>query len=130
MVALVSLAGLAGAGCVKGPGYPDPRPFPGEPRLDGRWSSNWGLMRLTQTGKNVEGTVEHRKGVITGVVQGDLLLFEWSQPSNRAESVLAASGKGWLRISHDSQRLEGAWGYRDRYDGGGSWSADRPTDPE
>ena len=115
-------------GCVKGPGYPDPRPYPGEPRVGGAWVSNWGEMNLRQSGKEVEGTVQYRNGRIQGVINGDILLFDWTQPSNRAEGVLAAKGKGWMRISHDDARMEGAWGYRDRYEGGGSWSAERPHD--
>ena len=124
-------AAILASGCVKGPGYPDPRPYPGgEAQVGGRWTSNWGKMQLRQTGKEVEGTVEYRSGKIRGTLQGDLLLFDWSQPSNRAEGVLSAKGKGWMRIAHDGQRMEGAWGYRDRYTGGGSWSAERPVDPE
>ena len=92
------LASALVSGCVKGPGYPDPRPFPGEPRIDGRWSSNWGRMKLQQSGRQVEGTVEYRDGKLKGVIEGDLLLFEWQQPSNRAEGVLSAKGKGWMRI--------------------------------
>ena len=122
------LVALASQGCVATPTHPDPRPFPGEVRLDGEWTSNWGIMTLRQSGTEVTGKVEHRNGALKGRINGDLLVFEWEQPSNRAEGVLAAKGKGWLRVSHDSEKMVGAWGYRSRYEGGGTWRAERSRD--
>ena len=117
---------LLAAGCAE-PG-PLPGPLPAGITLDGTWESNWGDMALRHEGRRVVGTFAYRDGRFEGDLDGDLLLFDWSQPANRAESVLAASGKGWLRVSPDGQTLEGAWGYREDREGGGAWRATRPRD--
>ena len=106
---------------------PKPGSLPTLVDLSGKWESNWGDMVLRQTGSVVEGTFAYRNGKLGGDLTGDLLLFDWSQPSNRAESVLAASGRGWLRVAQDGQTLEGFWGYREAREGGGSWRANRPV---
>ena len=106
---------------------PKPGPLPAQVDLSGKWESNWGDMVLRQSGGRVEGSFAHRNGKLAGDLAGDLLLFDWSQPSNRAEGVLAATGKGWLRVSQDGQTLEGVWGYQEAREGGGSWRANRPV---
>ncbi len=113
-------------GCAK-PG-PIPTPLPGHITLAGKRESNWGDKALSQTGDRVKGTFAHRNGTLEGRLDGDLLLFDWSQPGNKAEGVLAALGKGWLRVSQDGGVLEGVWGYREHRDGGGTWRAERPEE--
>ena len=112
------------AGCAE-PG-PIPKPLPAHITTGGRWESNWGDMVLSQQGSRVTGTFAYRNGSLEGRLDGDLLLFDWKQPGNKAEGVLAAHGKGWLRVSQDGQVLEGVWGYRERRKGGGTWRAERP----
>lgn len=112
------------AGCATPP-HPPPGRLPEPADLTGSWLSNWGAMALRQDGAEVTGTYEHRSGRLQGRVDGDLLLFEWEQPGSRAEGVLAARGKGWMRITAGGGRLAGVWGYRDLYEGGGVWEAER-----
>ena len=119
LVLAVSLPGCAEPG-------PLPGPLPGNITLEGKWESNWGDMVLSQTGDRIKGTFAHRNGTLEGRLAGDLLLFDWSQPGNKAEGVLSARGKGWLRVSQDGGVLEGVWGYREHRDGGGIWRAERP----
>lgn len=122
--------GLMLAGCAAVPGHPEPKPLAERVDLSGRWTSTWGAMTLRQTGLEVKGDVAYRNGTLEGVVDGDLLIFRWSQPRDREQAVLAAEGKGWMRIAPDASALDGAWGYRDRYEGGGVWQAERWTDGE
>ncbi len=128
---LTTLAlGLTIAGCAAVPGHPEPKPLPGRVDLSGRWTSTWGTMTLRQVGLEVKGDVAYRNGTLEGVVDGDLLIFRWSQPRDREQAVLAAEGKGWMRIAPDASTLDGAWGYRDRHEGGGVWQAERWADDE
>jgi len=121
---------LMAVGCAAVPGHPDPRPMAGGVDLSGRWTSTWGTMTLRHEGFEVTGSVAYRNGTLEGVVDGDLLIFRWSQPRNRDQGVLAAEGRGWMRIAPDASALDGAWGYRDRYEGGGVWQAERWADGE
>ena len=122
--------GLVLAGCAAVPDHPQPKPLAGRVDLSGRWTSTWGAMTLRQEGVEVQGEVAYRHGTLAGVVDGDLLIFRWSQPRDREQGVLAAEGKGWMRIAADGSTLNGAWGYRDRYEGGGGWQAERWADDE
>jgi hypothetical protein len=108
-VALVVLAACTG---------PHPRPLPTGFSFDGRWDSNFHEMRLHQSGKKVWGTVAYKEGSISGVLDGDVLRFTWSQKENRQH------GKGWLQVQSEG-KLEGRWGYDDSDDDGGRWWAER-----
>ena len=122
---LLGLGLLGGLAACAGADHPPPGALPGSVDLSGKWLSTWGPMVLVQDGESVRGKVEYKSGELSGRIQGDLFLFEWTQPGNRAEGVLAVSGRGWMRIAPDLDDMEGGWGYRDRYQGGGVWKAER-----
>lgn len=128
-LAVLGLGSLIAA-CAAVPDHPEPKPLAGRVDLSGRWTSTWGIMTLQQAGLEVKGEVAYRNGTLEGVIDGDLLIFRWSQPRDREQGVLAAEGKGWMRIAPDGSELNGGWGYRDRYQGGGVWEAERRTDDE
>ena len=115
---------LLAAGCASGPELL-PGPLPAGVTLAGAWDTNWGRMELTQHGDVVRGGYEHHDGLIEGRLEGDLFRFTWNQPGDRKAGVLKASGHGWLRVSQDGLTMEGGWGYRDAWTGGGGWKAER-----
>ncbi|MDY0060321.1 MAG: hypothetical protein RBU45_10955 [Myxococcota bacterium] len=102
-----------------------PGPRPADVALGGRWTSNWGELKLAQEGEAVRGTFDYNDGQLEGVLQGDLFLFDWLQPPDPTAARMTVKGKGYFRISPDGQILEGAWGYGAQREGGGAWRAQR-----
>lgn len=118
IVTLLSIVLLV-TGCA-GSGLPDPGPMPAGASFAGTWDSNWGQMKVHESGGKLHGTFTgFRNGSVSGEQKGDLFLFRWTQLGS------AQWGRGFLRMSPDGQKLEGKWGYLKVYDNGGRWWASR-----
>lgn len=101
-----------------GPTLPSPGRLPDGKTFTGRWDSNWGLMTLVQSGRHLHGRYAgFRNGSVSGRVDGDLLIFRWTQEESRQ------FGRGYLQLMPSGNTLEGRWGYqRDRFKGGRWWA--------
>lgn len=97
----------------------------------GTWSTNYGGMRLNQSGGTVTGDYDHDQGRILGLVTGSTLNGTWSEaPSYTGNSD---SGRFSFILSNDGQSWSGTWGYGSASTGS-SWNGTRqsctaPTTP-
>lgn len=103
------------------------REMPAGASFTGRWSTNFGEMRLTQQPDGTtHGTFDYKAGgVIDGTVSGGVLSFDWSQPGDFQVGRREVNGKGYLVISDDGTEVNGKWGYADHYTGGGEWTGSK-----
>ena len=76
----------------------------------GRWSTNWGVVTLTQTGSTVTGSYPHDSGKISGTVSGSTLTAHWSESPSYAGPDDA--GPVVLTISKDGKSFSGLWAYQ------------------
>jgi len=125
MALLISCAtgvsALAIGGCSRY-GKPGAKSLPSGVYFSGSWNSNWGKIELSQEGTSVFGRYEgFRNGSITGTIDGNLLLYRWTQNENEQH------GKGWMVINDSGDELDGRWGYDDDDHTGGNWHARRLT---
>ncbi|MBM4321747.1 MAG: hypothetical protein FJ125_17875 [Deltaproteobacteria bacterium] len=125
LAVLLLLLLLPEAGCTGAQLELVPQPLPGDITVSGKWDSNWGRLEFIQLGQQLSGTSDYNDCRLEGVVEGDLILFDWEQPGDPSEARQGVSGKGWFRISQDGQMLDGGWGYGKERAGGGSWHAER-----
>ena len=84
----------------------------------GTYDTNWGIMKLIQSGNAVTGTYEYKDGRISGTVSGTTFTGTWSegpsyQPPDQAGDVT-------LKLSTGGTELSGQW----RYGFSGAWSGD------
>lgn len=92
-----------------------PTPVPPVGNFSGVWNTNWGEMRLTQSGASVSGNYTHDKGKITGTVKGNVLIGKWSEAPSYSEPNDA--GDVELELSEDGNSFSGRW----RYGSSGGW---------
>jgi len=91
--------------------------------FDGRMSDSTGTLPartvLRRQGDRVSGVYSHGvgQGEISGIVEGDTLLFVWQSGSSR--------GRGRMRTSPGGVEFDGTWGYGDASSGGGVWTGAR-----
>jgi hypothetical protein len=109
---------------------PPSKPLSATIKLDGTWDSNYGQLKLITQDSNLNATYEfgqydYERGIISGKIKGDIVIFDWVQPGDRSAAVPRQSGKGWWRISQDGLNFEGEWGFEKSNHGGGKWSASR-----
>jgi len=116
LAAVLILSCLLVGAC--GARVPKPGPLPPGASYTGVWDTNWGQLTLERHGTNVHGRYRgFRNGGLRGTIQGDLLLFKWTQVESEQY------GRGYLRMTPDGRRLEGRWGYKkDRVHGGRWWA--------
>jgi len=93
-----------------------PTPTPVSGPWAGEWDSPYGLMTLTQSGSQVNGTYEHQAGILTGAASGNTLKGWWSEAPTH--NLPDDAGEVELSMSADGQSFTGRW----RYDSTGSWS--------
>jgi hypothetical protein len=107
-------------------------PMPPGVDWSGTYYTNWGDMKLTQSGSSVVGTFGERNGVIEGTVDGNVLVFHWTedQRSSLTSSKKKVEGSG-IMVYHvieagegkvDEHRIDGTWGYGTKKEGAGTWS--------
>ncbi len=128
-IALVALGLVACGGANRGIDFGT---MPAGGTFHGVWHSpQYGEMHLCQSGEHVIGTYtkDEREGHLQGDVQGDVLLFEWSE-----ERVMVmgrptvTTGHGYFKLRHEADDrwyLDGEWGLGDDRRGGGAWRAVR-----
>jgi outer membrane protein OmpA-like peptidoglycan-associated protein len=90
-----------------------------EKPIQGIYSSNYGLMRLEQSGTYVVGCYEADNGLLSGRTNGRLLKFRWWEDGPNA-------GTAFMVLSTDGNHLNGLWYERGRMKG--SWYGSRVTD--
>lgn len=119
---------LAVTGCATTSGLPPAQPMPQGASFSGLWySEQFEHMYLYQSGANVEGVFAYGgAGMITGEVDGNLLLFEWEEPGDRDRARRTMRGQGYLQLVEEGQklRLRGEWGYNQERRGAGPWTAE------
>ncbi|MFP4597520.1 MAG: hypothetical protein ACLFVJ_04660 [Persicimonas sp.] len=117
---------------------PDSSPMPQGQSFSGVWySSQFEHMHLRQSGDKVEGIYTYKNGGrIEGEVDGNILVFEWVEPGDKAKAQRTMKGKGYLALTveADEAKLQGEWGYKENRTGGGPWKAEyirelEPDDP-
>ena len=105
-------------------------PIPGV-SLSGTWySTEFGDIKLVQSGLQITGTYEDRRGPdhngnFRGTIQGDLLRLVWVKPGNVMAAIEPRRGRAWLRIARDGKNLSGRWGFDESEDDGGVWNAEK-----
>jgi hypothetical protein len=84
----------------------------------GSWDTNWGGMKLTQTGRKVRGTYGRDNGRIAGRVTGKMLRGTWSE----APTYKPPHDAGDIEylMSDDGKSFKGKW----RYGSTGPWKDD------
>lgn len=83
----------------------------------GTWNTNWGEMKLTQSGNTVTGEYTWDKGKITGTVSGQVLKGTWSESPSYSPPNDAGDFE-FTKTTCDS--FEGKW----RYGSSGEWRTD------
>jgi hypothetical protein len=74
-----------------------------ELNFNGVWKTDFGLMRLVQTGEKVEGCYAFGgRSTITGTAAGDLLQLTYTEPQG-------VTGKAEFRLSADRANFAGTW---------------------
>ena len=119
---IVCLVGCGGAG--KGPWQKGPMPASGD--FDGVYQSDFGRLELTVSGNDVVGLFEDDQhyGRIEGKLNGNLLVFSWTQWSEKMQGkVQESSGEGVFQYiveqvpttnkTKEYHRLDGWYGYDD-----------------
>ncbi len=126
------------AACGSNSGRPagpfEPCVMPAGESYAGRYHSDWGEMRLTQTGSALMGTWEnpatYKSGRLEGTVQGCLAYFSWFQTDSRVPGrPVTTNGRGVFRYVvppagtlDQTRTLDGVWGYGTDQEGGGTWT--------
>jgi outer membrane protein OmpA-like peptidoglycan-associated protein len=90
-----------------------------EKSIDGIFSSNYGLMRLEQSGSYIVGCYEADHGLLSGRSNGRILKFRWWEDGPN-------SGTALMVLSTDGNHLNGLWYERGRMKG--SWYGSRVND--
>ncbi len=75
----------------------------------GSWQTDWGAMKLTQTGNRVQGTYEHDSGRISGTVSGNLFKGQWTEVPTRKGPNDAGAVE--FTLSADGKSFTGRWNY-------------------
>jgi hypothetical protein len=97
------------------------QPFDGV--FDGRMSDATGTLPartvLRRQGDRVSGVYSYGvgQGEISGIVEGDTLIFVWQSRDRR--------GRGRVRTGPGGVEFDGTWGYGDAATGGGVWTGAR-----
>jgi hypothetical protein len=89
-------------------------------KIDGKWDSDYGQVRLTQKGPSVTGTIHYPRGgtgKVDGTFDGGKLSFKWN-------NSFGQRGTGELELSPDGQTLSGSW-YRPNDKVRGDWTLHR-----
>jgi outer membrane protein OmpA-like peptidoglycan-associated protein len=90
-----------------------------EKPVEGVYSSNYGLMRLEQSGTYVVGCYEADNGLLSGRTNGRVLKFRWWEDGPNG-------GTAFMVLSTDGNHLNGLWYERGRMKG--SWYGSRVSD--
>ena len=90
-----------------------------EKSMEGIYSSNYGFMRLEQSGTYVVGCYEADNGLLSGRTNGRVLKFRWWEDGPNG-------GTAFMVLSTDGNHLNGLWYERGRMKG--SWFGSRVTD--
>lgn len=116
------------SGCATTKGVPPVSPMPKGASFSGLWySEQFEHMYLEQSGDQVEGVYAYGgAGTVRGEVEGNLLLFEWEEPGDRAHARRTMRGKGYLQVIEEGSKLQlrGEWGYNEERSGAGPWTAE------
>jgi|GEM_PF-3137597 len=134
---VIFFSGCGGGGIPKEVSHIKKGPMPPGITWSGTYYTNWGTMKLTQTGSSVVGTFGERNGVIEGTADGNVLVFHWSedQRSSLSSAKKKVEGSGIL-VYHviergedkiDEHRIDGTWGYGNHKEGGGKWNGYKST---
>ncbi|MCP2520233.1 carboxypeptidase regulatory-like domain-containing protein, partial [SCandidatus Aminicenantes bacterium Aminicenantia_JdfR_composite] len=85
--------------------------------ISGIWNTNFGQMKIMQSGNRVTGTYTHDKGKIEGILNGNILIGKWSE----APSYSPPNDAGDIKFifSKDFKSFTGYWRYGF---GGKDWS--------
>jgi NlpC/P60 family len=75
--------------------------------VTGTWSSDWGIVTLTQSGSSVSGTYTHDQGKIQGTIAGGVVKGTWSE----APSYKAPNDAGAFEWTLASKSFTGKWRY-------------------
>ena len=91
--------------------------------FDGRLSDPIGTLPvrtvLRRQGDRVNGVYSYGvgQGEISGIVQGDTMIFVWQSGGSR--------GRGRVRTAPGGVEFDGTWGYGEASSGGGLWTGAR-----
>ncbi|MBQ9396470.1 MAG: hypothetical protein IJU23_13280 [Proteobacteria bacterium] len=115
--------------CASAPNIPA-REMPAGATFSGLWYTNFGDMQLTQKADGyTRGTFDYKSGgEVEGKVEGGVFTFDWVQFGDFQVGRREVRGKGYLVISDDGLHMEGEWGYKDSYAGGGKWEGNKATE--
>jgi len=89
-----------------------------QPPVSGTFDSDWGVVKLEQTGHKIKGSYACcGGGSIQGERQGSVINFRWIQKDD--------AGHGRWSIIKGGKRLEGTWGSGKSKTSGGRWDLTR-----
>ncbi len=81
--------------------------------VSGVWDSNWNVMTLQQNGSSVIGEYIYDKGVLSGVIEGNIFTGWWREYNNEQKCGPNNrwSGPALFKFSDDGLSFTGSWGY-------------------
>ena len=132
-LALAVMLGCCGVGtvsCASSTASIPTRSMPAGATFSGLWYTNFGDLTLTQKADGyTRGSLDFKSGgSVEGRVEGGVFIFDWVQYGDFQVARREVSGKAYLVISDDGLSAEGKWGYGDKYEGGGIWTATKATE--
>jgi len=95
--------------------YPPASNDIGDYSWTGEWDTNWGKMKLNQSGNSVTGDYEHDAGKIEGNIYGNVLIGKWSEYptySPDGDGEITDAGLFLFRMSEDGKLFTGGWCYK------------------
>lgn len=121
---------IGAMGCASSTASIPQQAMPSGASFSGLWYTNFGDMKLTQKADGyTRGTFDYRTGgEVEGRVEGGVFIFEWVQAGDFQVGRREVRGKGYLVMGADGLSMEGEWGYKDSYSGGGKWSGTKATE--
>lgn len=81
--------------------------------LNGRWSSNWGEVRIQVQGSSITGTWQD--GGLSGTFADGALAIDWNHRDG-------TTGKASLKADAKGEKLTGTWGFGAADKGEGEWT--------
>ncbi|MFB6350499.1 MAG: hypothetical protein ABEN55_12935 [Bradymonadaceae bacterium] len=84
-------------------------------------------MYLNQTGNKITGVYTYEDGgKLEGKIDGNLMVFDWTDPGEKEDADRTMSGRGYLQLVKGKNKLQlkGEWGYKDNAAGAGPWTAE------
>ena len=82
---------------------------PKDESLTGTWSSDFGVMELTQDGDRITGTYNRGLGEIEGELRGDTVFFHWREADREGTGYWVVADRGRQLVGKFRVGEKGPW---------------------